>query len=209
MPTESPDIRSLHRIAVMTSADLVNSVRHTDLHAATPCGDWELIDLLAHMTVQHRGFAAAAKGLGDRPEVWDVESVREAVAADPAAAYAEAAREVLTAFADDAVLDASFTLPDFGPGAAFPGAVAVGFHFVDYVVHGWDVAKALGVPFTLPDEVLDAAHPLALMAPDGQARNAPDAPFGPVVDGPSESTLDKILRYLGREPGWAPTSTQR
>jgi uncharacterized protein (TIGR03086 family) len=135
--------------------------------------------------------------------------VRDAVAADPGAAYADAARDVLAAFADDAVLEASFTLPDFGPNAAFPGAVAIGFHFVDYVVHGWDVAASLGVPFALPDEVVDAALPLALMAPDGEARDAPDAPFGHVTAGPSESTLDKILRYLGREPGWTSTAGQR
>jgi uncharacterized protein (TIGR03086 family) len=209
MHTELPDIRPLHRIAVMTFTNIVDSVRQADLHAATPCADWQLVDLLAHMTVQHRGFAAAARGFGKRSEVWHVESVRDAVTADPGTAYADAARDVLAAFDDNAVLEASFALPDFGPNAAFPGAVAIGFHFVDYVVHGWDVATTLGVPFTLPDEVVDAALPLALLAPDGEARDAADAPFAHVTAGPCVSTLDKILRYLGREPGWTPTSGQR
>lgn len=208
MPTKFPDIRPFHRTAVRTSVALVNSVRPADLRAVTPCADWQLVDLLAHMTVQHRGFAAAARGMGARPEVWDVDTVRDAVASDPGAAYADAAKDVLAAFSDDAVLEASFALPDFGPGAAFPGAVAVGFHFVDYVVHGWDVATTLGVPFTLSDEVVDAALPLALMAPEGEARDVSGAPFAHAIDGPSRSSLDKILRYLGREPGWTPLSGQ-
>jgi uncharacterized protein (TIGR03086 family) len=203
------DIRPLHRIAMVTSTNIVGSVQHADLNAATPCADWQLIDLLAHMTVQHRGFAAAARGFGSEPKVWDAASVRDAVAADPGAAYADAAKDVLAAFADDAVLDASFTLPDFGPDAKFPGSVAIGFHFVDYVVHGWDVAKALGMPFTVADEVVDAALPLALLAPEGEARDVPGAPFAHATDGPSQSSLDKILRYLGRDPSWAAASGQR
>jgi len=203
---ELADVRPLHRIAVTTSIDIVGLVKSSDLHAVTPCADWDLIELLAHMTAAHRGFAAAARGFGGRPEVWNVDLVREALAADPGAVYAAAADDVLNAFADDAVLDASFTLPDFGPDASLPGAVAVGFHFVDYVVHGWDVAKALGVPFTLADEVVDAALRLALLAPEGEARDIPGAPFAHAVDGPSRSSLDKMLRYLGRDPGWTPTS---
>lgn len=209
MPTEFPDIRPLHRTAVIASTDLVDSVRSSDLDATTPCADWKLLDLLAHMTIQHRGFTSAAQGFGADATVWDAESVREAVAADPGAVYADAAKEVLAAFADDAVLDAPFALPDFGPGASFPGAVAIGFHFVDYVVHGWDVAKTLGVPFGLADEVIDAALPLALLAPEGEARDVPGAPFAHAINGPSQSSLDKILRYLGRDPSWATTSNQR
>ena len=75
----------------------------------------------------------------------------DAVRADPRRAYSEAAHDVLDAFAADGTADAPFALPEFGEGAVFPGAMAMGFHFVDYVVHGWDVAASLGVPFELPD----------------------------------------------------------
>ena len=76
-----------------------------------------------------------------------------------------AAADVLDAFADDGVLDASFALPDFGPGAAFPGSQAIGFHFVDYVVHGWDVARAIESPFTLPADVIAAVAAAGLRHP--------------------------------------------
>jgi uncharacterized protein (TIGR03086 family) len=202
MPTDISDIRPFHRIAVLNSIALVDSVRAADLDAPTPCAGWKLADLLAHMTAQHHGFAAAAKGFGAAAEVWRADAVMGAITADPGGTYADAARDVLAAFADDAAIQASFALPEFGPNATFPGAIAIGFHFIDYVVHGWDVAESLGAAYTLPDDVVDAALPLAFAVPDGDFRETPGAPVSRAVDTPSATTLDGILRHLGRSPDW-------
>jgi uncharacterized protein (TIGR03086 family) len=200
------DIRSFHRTGVMTSVDVVNNVKPKDLNRATPCDGWNLSALLAHMTVQHRGFAAAARGDGADPARWDTATVADTVAIDPAGAYAAAAAEVLDAFADDDVLTASFALPEFGPGAAFPGSQAIGFHFVDYVAHGWDVARAIDVPFTLPDEVISAVLPLVFAVPDGDFRAAPGSPFALAIEaGDGVSDLDRVLLHLGRSPAWTPS----
>ena len=177
MHTKMPNVRPFHRTAVLNSIALVDSVRVADLGAPTPCAGWNLADLLAHMTAQHRGFSMAAKGFGDDADVWRVDAVMGAITADPAGTYADAAHEVLAVFADDSALQASFALPEFGPNAKFPGAIAIGFHFIDYVVHGWDVAESLGLAYSLPDDVVDAALPLALAVPDGDFRETPDAPF--------------------------------
>ena len=199
------DIRPLHRIAVLASVDVVSLVTPEDLVRATPCAGWTLADLLAHMTVQHRGFAAAARGHGADEAVWRTDTVVAAVAADPGGVYADAATEVLDAFAGADVLEASFALPELGPGAAFPGTMAIGFHHVDYVVHGWDVARALGRSYELPDEVVAAAVPLAFVVPDGDFRTADGAVFGPAVPSTGESgDLDRILAHLGRSPQWQP-----
>jgi len=202
MPTNSSYFRPLHRTAVLESIDVVNATTLADLTRPTPCAGWNLADLLSHMTVQHRGFAAAARGSGADPEVWQPESVRASVIADPARTYADAARDVLDAFAADGVSEATFALPDFGPGATFPGAVAMDFHFVDYVVHGWDVAATLGLPYELPDEVAAAVLPLAMFVPDGEYRSTDGAPFGPAVEGDGDDDLGRILRHLGRRPDW-------
>jgi uncharacterized protein (TIGR03086 family) len=203
MPTDSSDVRPLHRIAVLNSIALVDSVRAANLDAPTPCAGWKLADLLAHMTAQHHGFAAAARGFGEDADVWRADAVMGAITDDPSGTYGDAARDVLAAFADDAALQASFALPEFGPDAKFPGAMAIGFHFIDYVVHGWDVAESLGVAYTLPDDVVDAALPLALAVPDGDFRDDPSVPFARAVDAPSATNLDRILRHLGRSPDWA------
>lgn len=108
---------------------------------------------------------------------------------------------MLDAFGVDGVLDASFALPEFGPSVTFPGARAIGFHFIDYVVHGWDVARSLGIAFDLPSEVVAAVLPLALAVPDD--RRGTGAPFMPAVpDNGEVSDLDRILAHLGRSPAW-------
>src|SRR2546430_5256397 len=132
MPTIS-DVRPFHRAAVLASVDVVSVVTRDDLRRPTPCAGWNLLDLLAHMTAQHHGFAAAARGI-DSPTVWESADVADYVATDPGGTYAAAAADVLDAFAVDGVLDATLPLPEFGPGATFPGAQAIGFHFVDYAV---------------------------------------------------------------------------
>jgi uncharacterized protein (TIGR03086 family) len=199
------DVRPLHRIAVQASVDVVSTVTADDLAKPTPCAGWNLADLLAHMTVQHRGFAAAARGHGADEAVWQPGTIAQALAADPAGTYSAAAAEVIDAFAGDDVPDRQFALPDFGPGAVFPGAMAIGFHYVDYVVHGWDVARTLGRSFQLPADVVAGVVPLALMVPDGDFRTIDRAPFGPAVPSSDPADeLDRILAYLGRSPRWQP-----
>jgi uncharacterized protein (TIGR03086 family) len=154
------------------------------------------------MTVQHRGFAAAARGDGADLSRWDAATVADAVALDPAGTYATAAADVLDAFAD-AGLETSFALPEFGPNAVFPASQAIGFHFVDYVVHGWDVARSIDKPFALPDDVISAVLPLVLAVPDGDFRDTPGSPFARAIEGvEGVSDLDRILLHLGRSPGW-------
>src|ERR1700712_4419624 len=97
-----------HRTAVLASIDVVDAVRLVDLNRSTPCAGWNLVDLLAHMTVQHRGFAAAARGSGQEPDFWHPKTVMASVIADPADTYAAAARDVLEAFAADGVADVEF-----------------------------------------------------------------------------------------------------
>lgn len=203
MHTIETDLRPLHRIAVLRSVEAVDPVRPSDLDQPTPCSDWTLGDLLAHMTVQHRGFAAAARGHGADEAVWNVESVADAVRADPAGSYAAAAHDVLDAFAADGVTEATFALPEFGPDATFPGALAIGFHFVDYVVHGWDIAASLGVAYELPDDVVAAVLPLVMAIPDGDFRDDSSSPFGRAVNGSATTDFEKVLLHLGRTPDWS------
>ncbi|OCB12414.1 TIGR03086 family protein [Mycolicibacterium porcinum] len=202
MHTIETDLRPFHRVAVLRSIEAVDAVRTSDLDRPTPCAEWTLADLLAHMTVQHRGFAAAARGHGADESVWDVATVADAVRADPVGTYTAAARDVLEAFAADGITEATFALPEFGPDATFPGALAIGFHLVDYAVHGWDVAASLGTPYELPDDVVAAALPLVMAIPDGDFRDTAASPFDRAVDGSGATDFDRILAHLGRRPDW-------
>jgi uncharacterized protein (TIGR03086 family) len=185
--------------ATRGSVEVVARVAPADLDRPTPCAAWDLRALLAHMTAQHLGFAAAAAGRGDDLAIW-----QPIPAADPVASYADAAAAVLSAFAEPGVLDRPFALPEIPRSPSFPGRVAIGFHLVDYVVHGWDVARALELDYSPAPEVVAAALPVARAVPDGEGRLAPDAAFAPGLALPAGvSEFDEILLRLGRDPSWA------
>lgn len=187
-------------MAVRASVALVEQVRPEDLDRPTPCANWDLAALLAHMTAQHRGFAAAAAGGGASMEVWRVRPL----SGDPAKDYADASALVLASFAAESALTRAFALPEFGAGVQVPGREAISFHFVDYVVHGWDVARSLGVPFELSTDLLRIAVPIAEAVPDGDHRLVPGAAFAPRLPEPDDGDpLGRILTLLGRSPSWS------
>ncbi|WP_037674938.1 TIGR03086 family metal-binding protein [Streptomyces griseus] len=191
------DIRQLDRTAVRESVRLVEQAGAQDWDLPTPCGDWTLRQLVAHMAAQHHGFAAAASGGGGDLTAWQPSESGD----DPATTYRTAAQAVLDAFARPGVPDRDFTLPEISTTTRFPASVAIGFHFLDYVVHGWDVARTLGVPLHLDKEVTEAALAIALRVPDDESRLTPTAFFRPALPTPPDaSPLDRTLTALGRSP---------
>ncbi|MBA3338951.1 MAG: TIGR03086 family protein [Geodermatophilaceae bacterium] len=197
--TETDLVRG-HARVVRASVAVVSQLRSDDLDRPTPCGNWRLADLLAHMTVQHDGFAAAAAGNGGDPALWAVHPLGD----DPVASYTAAAERVVSAFAQPGVLEREFALPEISPITTFSGTLAIGFHFIDYVVHGWDVARAVDVPFSLDADLEEIALRIAMSVPDGPGRAQPDGAFGPgkpVVD--AAPVLDRIVAHLGRSPTWS------
>jgi len=135
MPTiELAALLDLDRRAVQASVAAAGDLSDADLDKPTPCGDWTLADLVAHMTVQQRGFAAAARGRGADPDLW---ASRRQAADGPgtSTAYAAISADLLGAFADPQLGDTGFLLPEIRDGGPFPAHVAVGFHLVDNVVH--------------------------------------------------------------------------
>jgi uncharacterized protein (TIGR03086 family) len=192
------DIRALDARAVQASVALVSKVSADDLARPTPCSAWTVADLLAHMTVQHDGFAAAANGATDL-SVWAVRPLGD----DPVAAYRAAAERVVAAFAADGVLTRAFTLPEISTELTFEAPRAIGFHFIDYLAHGWDVARAIGVEYTPEPDLVAAGLPIAEAVPDGDIRRQPGSAFAPGLAASADSTTwDRVLALLGRSPAW-------
>jgi uncharacterized protein (TIGR03086 family) len=192
------EILELDRRAVELSAQITAQAQPADLARPTPCAGWSLADLLEHMITQHYGFAAASEGHGA-----DLQSWQQDPHDDPIAAYPAAAARVLAAFAAPQTGERAFTLPEISPTLEFPAAQAISFHFIDYVVHSWDVARSLGLPFRLDDDLARAALPVARRVPGGSARLRPGAAFRPGLSvAAAASATDEILAALGRSPDW-------
>jgi uncharacterized protein (TIGR03086 family) len=99
-------------------------------------------------------------------------------------------------------LEREFWLPEISTEIPFPAPVAISFHYLDYVVHAWDVARSLDVPMPLGDDVIEPVLAIARRVPDDERRRQPGAAFQPPVDANGGSTLDRILAMLGRSPDW-------
>ncbi len=193
------NIPELDRRAVEVSRALVRRITPDQWTLPTPCAEWDLAGLLAHMTVQHHGFARAVAG--ERTEVADWQPVP--APQNPAGAYDAAVDRVVDSFAAPDAAGRQVYLPEIRGGVTVPGNVALGFHFVDYVVHSWDVAAALGVPVEFDEEVLAGALVVAGQVPVDGASRGPGMAFGPVlVPSVDSSPLDRILTTLGRSPNW-------
>ncbi|MFA1547325.1 TIGR03086 family metal-binding protein [Actinomadura chokoriensis] len=188
------DFRPLDRRASELYLSAVAQVKPDALALPTPCADWTLHGLLRHQISQDQGFAAAARGEGDRLPAWNGGDLGD----DPYAAARASADLVTRAFADVA-LDAELALPELG--GRFPAALAISFHLVDLVVHAWDVAATLGVPWEPADDLVGAALNVAAIVPEES--RGPGASFAPKLEpAGGASPGERLLTLLGREPSW-------
>ncbi|MFC5180861.1 TIGR03086 family metal-binding protein [Actinomadura harenae] len=196
----SSDFRDLDRRALAFFASLTTTIKPADLARPTPCPDWTLHGLLRHQVGQDEGFAAAARGEGDALAAWRGGSLGD----DPHAAVVASGRLVTGAFADDAVLDREFALPEVRDGGLYPARLAITFHVVDLVVHAWDVAAALGLPWEPDDELVEASLKVAAIVPDDAASRAPGESFAPSLPSAGRGGRERLLTLLGRDPAWRP-----
>jgi uncharacterized protein (TIGR03086 family) len=187
--------------ATQRLADLVARVRDEELSASTPCPAYSLGDLIEHVGGLALAFRAAAEK--------DIASpfVNQTPAGD-AARLQRDWRERIPA--DLAALAQAWAKPDAWTGMTRIAnqdapAEMVGVTVADeLVVHGWDVARATGQPYSAEPELLDAAQTfLGFFA-------SPDAPAGPeVAFGPSRpvagdsAPLDRVVALAGRDPAWS------
>ncbi|MDN3243478.1 TIGR03086 family metal-binding protein [Glycomyces tritici] len=197
------DLLSFHRRTMTIAAAIVEQVRDDQLHSETPCAGWDLSQLLAHMTGQNHGFASAARGEAFDPATW----ADRPVSAAPGDTFAASAAEVVDAFASEGALERDWPiLVGADQSVQVAGKQALGFHFIDYVVHGWDVAVSIGLTPEFDDDLLDAVLLLAAEVPlEGPTRNGPFAPFAPAVPiDAGQGDLSRLLAILGRDPEWKP-----
>jgi uncharacterized protein (TIGR03086 family) len=187
--------------AAQRLADLVARVGDDELGKPTPCPAYTLGDLIEHVGGLALAFRAAAEKDIASPYVNGTPSGdaarlqgdwRERISADLAAlAQAWAKPEAWTGMTRIANQDAP--------------AEMVGVTVADeLVVHGWDVARATGQPYSAEPELLGAAQTFLGFFASPDAPAGPEVPFGPsrpVAD--DSAPLDRVLALAGRDPAWA------
>ncbi|TQF74823.1 TIGR03086 family protein [Rhodococcus spelaei] len=165
-----------------------------DMSAPTPCREWDLRALLAHM---NDALATLQEAVDDRTVTLVPDPVAPDPDADPVAALRDRACHLLGSWAgsgDPAPIRIGEVpvLADIVPSA---GALEV-------AVHGWDVSVACGrprpIPSALAGELLTCA---ALFVTDADR----SVRFGPPVEVSGDAGAgERLLAFLGRDPRGLP-----
>jgi uncharacterized protein (TIGR03086 family) len=180
--------------AFASTGRIVAKVTPELLGAPTPCDEWDVRSLLNHMTGVVARFGASASRT---PPAADPQSERDWVGTDPSAQFEQAAKATLAAWARPGALDGTCLL---GSGFELPARVGANINFLDTLVHGWDLARALNLDPTLDPALAAAALDIANMVVTDE-RRGPGKGFGPpVVIAPGASPTDQLVAFTGRQP---------
>ena len=166
-------------------ASVLAKVRPDQAGAPTPCTEWPVRDVVAHVIAGNRWLAG-----GQRPQVpGGIEGL--------IGAYAASAEALYSVLAAPRGLERLYEFP-FGP---VPGAVAARMRARDALTHGWDLAKATGQVTDLDPELaadlLDVSRQQITAEHRGQGRRfAAEQPCDP-----GRPAADQLAAFLGRAIG--------
>jgi uncharacterized protein (TIGR03086 family) len=177
---------------------LLLGITDDDLTEATPCDDWTLGDLLAHISRFTHLFTQAARKVTDgstaaragRPSAAELpaywRSRLPVLLEDLAVAWREPTAWTGTAQA------AGLTMP-----ATAMGTVAM----TELIMHSWDLARATDQEYAADPRTLDAIIEMLSQAPcEGLVEV-----FGPPAEaGDEASALEQAVALSGRNPAWRP-----
>ncbi|MGY2062332.1 TIGR03086 family metal-binding protein, partial [Nocardia gipuzkoensis] len=156
--------------------------------------EWNVTQVIQHAAGDQRAYARAL-GVGAGPE-YDPFAPSGTIDGSAATLVATAVDEVAAAWGR--VGDEVATVPTPLPHGELPTPVAAVMCGLDAAVHAWDIAVATGQRSPLTEELAEAllAAATGLVEPLRQW-----GAFAAVLDGtPEDTAVERLLRYLGRNP---------
>ncbi|MDQ1020548.1 TIGR03086 family metal-binding protein [Streptomyces afghaniensis] len=181
-------------------ARLADGVTDERLADATPCPRYAVRNLLGHLT----GLAVAFRDAGRKDLGVTTDTGPETALPDIGSGWREELREALGELAEAWRDPTAWTGMTRAGGVDLPGEIAGLVAIDELVIHGWDLARATGQPYTPDTAALRACHDFLAAAVDDPGRGEI---FGPVVPvGPDAPLLDRAVGLSGRDPGWTPQS---
>jgi uncharacterized protein (TIGR03086 family) len=184
------DARELHQRATEAFGQHVHAIRDDQWSAPTPCSEWDVRQLLNHVVSENRWSPPLLQGrtiaeVGDRFD-------GDVLGGDPKAAWDDSAAEAVAAVQADGSMDRIVHL-SFGD---FPGRDYTMQIFADLLIHGWDLARAIGDDERLDPELVEACGDWFAAMEDAY-RGA--GAVGPRVDLPARADAQaRLLSMFGR-----------
>lgn len=162
---------------------LIGRVGDDELGHPTPCREWDVAGLLAHIHQFAYVFTMNARKAPIRPP--------NGLVADWSAAIPAQLDELARAWRNESAWQGRVSAGGIEMDAAHNGVVAI----EELTVHGWDLARAIGQPLDVDDEGLDQVERFfELFGAE---------PFGPPVPvTPAATRLARTIARTGRDPRW-------
>lgn len=171
-----------------TVSGLVDRIRPGQLDDSTPCDRFTVHDVLDHMIVLGGSFAYLFRG-EEAPET-TAPAVRGRV---PAAELREVMDDLLDAVRSPGAMERTVRAPI----GEMPGATFARFVAFDGLVHGWDLARATGLDYEVPAEVVAAVDEFARVALTPEMRDG-DTFADATTPSEDASPLERLVAFSGR-----------
>ncbi|HSO95973.1 MAG TPA: TIGR03086 family metal-binding protein [Acidimicrobiia bacterium] len=173
----------------------VAGVRGDNLDAVTPCRDWTVRALVAHIVAGIWYFKALAAGEGlDQLQ----RELSDLIGDDPFASYDRAARSALDAWRGTGALDRTCSMP-LGDR---PGRDVLAIHQADLLIHGWDVAEATHQDAAIPGDLAEFALGTERSFIQAEMRGPGRAYAEIRTDSEITGPQDRLLAFVGRSSAW-------
>lgn len=175
----------------------LRAVRPEQWSWPTPCTEWNVRQLVNHMTRGNLSYAHLLHGGGnaDFLRMRDV----DALGTDPFGAYNESVALCASAFCQPGALDRMLD----HPLGKITGAQSLAVRTTDSVIHTWDLARAIGAAETLNAELLTwiDQHMDDIYADLPETPVAADTThrfFAAPPGEPGPTAQDRVLHRMGR-----------
>ncbi|MFW0789523.1 TIGR03086 family metal-binding protein [Gordonia sp. CPCC 205333] len=175
---------------------LADRTTEDQLDRPTPCDPMDLAALFAHVIGLSIAFAAAGRKetgpLTSTPPDPNIQVLQP----DWRESLKVEVGELVAAWADPDAWEGMTQAGGVSAPASILGTVAVS----ELVLHGWDIARAIGVDYDLDDNLLRVVYDLHYPP---QPQSERDGMFGPLVEVPDDAPLlHRLVGLAGRDPFW-------
>ena len=189
LDTSETNVASLYERAAAGTRRYLSSVKTDQWGDPTPCDDWDVRTLVNHLVGGAGGVKTTFEGAAPQSSA-GVDLLGD----DPLRSFDDAVAGAVGALSAPRALSKTLqTRVGETPATNFAFA-----RMQEMLIHGWDLAVALGQDATLDEELVEAAYVRAL---ENRARYRAGTAFGPAEITPSDeaTTQSKLLGILGHK----------
>jgi uncharacterized protein (TIGR03086 family) len=168
--------------------EMVERMWHGQLEYATPCAEFTVHDLLDHMIVLGGAFAPMFRG-----EPGTEVTAPAVYGWVPVAEFTKSMNDLVDAVRSPGAMERVID----SPVGQVDGATFCRFVALDGLVHGWDLATAIGARWDPPAAVVGAVDEFARAAISAEVRES--GAFAAEVEASADATpLQQLIAFTGR-----------